>query len=79
MVHEAMLLDYSGPALALAGTVRPDQTSFLALPAGRRDRPASLLPYGFALLGLIILIALIEVGNSQVPAVKSPRPAHFQR
>lgn len=72
MLHEAMLLDYSGPALALLElSAQIKQFFWLCLLVGTLA-PLVLLPYGLSLLALIFAIALIEVGVAKYRLFKVP-------
>lgn len=72
MVHEAMLLDYSGPSLALLElSAQIKQLFWLCLLVGIIC-PLALLPYSFCLLSLIIVIAFIEVGIAKYRLFKVP-------
>jgi formate hydrogenlyase subunit 4 len=72
MVHEAMLLDYSGPSLTLLElSAQIKQLFWLCLLAGVLC-PLAVLPYSFCLLFLIITIAFIEVGIAKYRLFKVP-------
>lgn len=72
MVHEAMLLDYSGPALGLLElAAQVKQLFWLTLLAGIFC-PLVLLPFSVILLVLFLLIALIEVGIAKYRLFKVP-------
>jgi len=72
MVHEAMLLDYSGRSLALLEfSAQIKQLFWFCLLAGIIC-PLALLPYGFCLLFIIIVIAFIEVGIAKYRLFKVP-------
>jgi formate hydrogenlyase subunit 4 len=72
MVHEAMLLDYSGPSLALLEwAAQIKQVFWFALLAGIICPPA-WLPYALCLLALVVTIALIEVAVAKYRLFKVP-------
>ncbi|HVN67457.1 MAG TPA: NADH-quinone oxidoreductase subunit H, partial [Candidatus Sulfotelmatobacter sp.] len=72
MVHEAMLLDYSGPSLALLElSAQIKQLFWLCLLAGVLC-PLALLPFSAGLLALLFVIAFIEVGVAKYRLFKVP-------
>ncbi|MCU0640652.1 MAG: NADH-quinone oxidoreductase subunit H [Candidatus Margulisbacteria bacterium] len=73
MVHEAMLLDHSGPALALlllAAQIK--QLFWLVLLVSLFVPLTALLPLGAGLLAAALVIALIEVGIAKYRLFKVP-------
>ena len=72
MVHEAMLLDYSGPSLALLElSAQIKQLFWLCWLVGIVC-PLAVLPYAVCLLILVLVIALIEVGIAKYRLFKVP-------
>ncbi|MFA4843469.1 MAG: NADH-quinone oxidoreductase subunit H [Candidatus Margulisiibacteriota bacterium] len=72
MVHEAMLLDYSGPALALLElSAQIKQLFWLCFLVGVIC-PLAILPYSACLILLALVIALIEVGIAKYRLFKVP-------
>jgi formate hydrogenlyase subunit 4 len=72
MVHEAMLLDYSGPSLGLLElSAQIKQLFWLALLATVIS-PLAWLPFSAVLVALLFVIALIEVGTAKYRLFKVP-------
>lgn len=77
MVHEAMLLDYSGPSLGLLElSAQIKQLLWLSLLASIIS-PLTLLPFGITFLVIIFAVALIEVGIAKYRLFKVPNLTVF--
>ena len=72
MVHEAMLLDYSGPSLALLEIAAQVKQFFWLCLLASVICPLAVWPFIICLLALFFVVAFIEVGIAKYRLFKAP-------